>query len=166
MSMVDEIANELIIASQVEHTNQVSKLAEKLGYQPILIMNALYAGEKVGKFTFVPKKDIIKIDGDVDIANLAVTTGLSESREQVEQFIANINEEEKDMWIDELHHSFIPGLPETHLKIVVFTSPKLATYKLTDPKDKESTYEFVTLKENAAKQFGKKQFDTSKKKKK
>lgn len=165
MSLIDQIANELIIASQIEHTNEVSKLAEKLGYQPILIMNALYAGEKTGKFKFIAKKDIIKIDGDVTVADLAVTDGLSDSREQVELFIANLNDLEKDIWVDELHHSFIPGLAELHLKIAIYTSPKLTTYELSDPKDKESKYEFVTLVENADKQFGKKQFDYSKKKK-
>lgn len=165
MSMIDQIANELIIASQIKHTNSVSALATDLGYQPILIMNALYAGEKAGKFSYIQKKDIIIIGEDVNVDSLDITDGLRDSREQVEIFFANLNDHEKDMWVDELHHNFISALPELHLQIAIHTSKKLATYELADPKDKKSKYTFITLKENLDKQWGKKQFDTSKAKK-
>lgn len=160
--MIDQIANELIIASQVKHTNSVSALAADLGYQPILIMNALNSGEKAGKFSYIKKKDIIIIGEDVNIDTLAISDGLADSREQVEIFISDLNDLEKDIWIDELHHDFIPGLPELHLQIAIHTSKKLATYELSDPKDKKSKYTFITLKENLDKQFGKKQFETKK----
>lgn len=161
--MTDKIANELIIASKLMKTNVVSEIASEIGYQPILILNALFAGERSGKFVYVKKKDIIKVSEDVELEHLVITDGLAEAREIIEEFITNENGLEVDMTIDELR-SFIPSLPEVHLKVAVFTSKFLTTYELSDPKDKESVYEFVTLKENADKQWGTKQFDESKSK--
>ena len=161
--MIDNITNEIILASQILKTNKLSRIAEELGYQPILILNALFAGESNGKLQYVKKKDIIKIDPDIAYESLLPTEGLVESREQIEEFIANENGLEVDMSFDELR-SFMPMLPELHMRLAIHTSQKLATYELADPKDKDSVYMFITLKENADKRWGKKQFDASKSK--
>ena len=97
--VIDSIANELVIASLVKHTNNVSALASELGYKPLLIMNALYHGDRSGKFKYDSKKDIITIDSEVEAEKLAVTESLSDLREQIEQFIYNINLLEKDISI-------------------------------------------------------------------
>ncbi len=161
--MVDKIVNEIIIASQIMKTNSVSRIASELGYQPILIMNALFEGERQGKFVYVKKRDIIKIHESVEIELLTPTEGIEDSREMVELFIANENSIEVDMSFEELR-GFIPMLPELHLKIALYTSKKLAHYDIADPKDKESVYTFYTLKENLDKKWGKKQFVEKKKK--
>lgn len=161
--VIDSIANELVIASLVKHTNNVSALASELGYKPLLIMNALYDGDRSGKFKYDSKKDIITIDSEVEAEKLAVTESLSDLREQIEQFIYNINLLEKDMSIEEMQ-MFLPGTPVLHIKMCIYTSEKLTTYDLADKKDKKSVYTFVTLKENADKQYGKKQFKTNGKK--
>lgn len=163
--MIDQIANEMLIAAEITKSNSVKTIAEGLGYQPILLMNALFKGERDGKFVYVKKKDIIRIPEGIDYKNLAITEGLAESRGVIEDFIANENGLETDLSIDELR-MFIPNVPELHVKIAIHTSDKLATYEITDPKDKESTYTFVTLKENVDKRFGLKQFDETKKSKK
>ena len=158
--MIDQITNEIILASQVLKTNSVSTIAEKLGYQPMLILNALFEGQRKGKLVYVKKRDIIKIHADVELEALAITDGLAESREQIELFIANENSLEVDMSFDELR-SFLPMLPELHMQLALLTSKKLASYMITDPADKDSKYEFWTLKENADKRWGEKQFDSS-----
>ena len=73
------------------------------------------------------------------------------------------NRRETDMTIDELG-VLLGGTPELHIKMAIATSPLLATYELTAPKDKKSVYTFVSLKENADKQWGKKQLVPKKKK--
>lgn len=161
--MIEKIVNEIIIASRIMKTNSVSAIAGEIGYQPILILNALFAGERSGKWVYVKKKDIIKISEDVEVDQLVVTDALIESRETVEEFITNENGIEVDLTIDELR-GFIPMLPELHLKIAIETSKLLTTYELADPKDKDSVYTFVTLKENAFNKWGEKQFDQSKSK--
>lgn len=163
--MVDKIANELILASLELHTNNISLIAKELGYQPILIMNALFAGEKAGKFRYDRKKDIlVDIDEDLIIEQLQITEGLVESMEQIELFMEAENAIEVDLTLDEIR-KFIPMFPELHMKLGLKVSRKLSTYQLADPKDPESVYTFVTLKENAEKQWGAKQFDAKKAKK-
>src|SRR4051812_22928028 len=130
--MIDKIVNEIMIASQIMKTNSVSTIANDLGYQPILIMNALFKGERDGKWVYVKKKDLIKISEDVEIESLVITDGLIESRDTVEEFMANENSIEVDMTFEELH-KFIPMLPELHLKIALFTSKKLYEYEYADP---------------------------------
>lgn len=159
--MIDRIANEMIIASHLKKTNQVAPVAEQLGYQPMLILNALYEGEKAGKLTYITKKNIFNVDKDVNVEALLVTDQVAEVREQVEIFMTHQNASEVDMTVDELR-SFLPMFPELHMEIALFTSKVLATYELSDPKDKKSVYTFVTLKENEGKFWGKKQFDASK----
>lgn len=159
--MIDKIANEIILASVILKTNNVSKIASELGYQPILLLNALFEGERSGKFVYVKKKDLINISEDVEIEALAVTEGIMENLEQIELFIANENSIETDMSFDELR-SFIPMCPELHVNIALKVSDKLATYEYADPKDKESVYTFITLKENIDKVWGAKQFDPKK----
>lgn len=161
--MIDRIANEIIIASQIKHTNNLSVIASELGYQPMLILNALFQAERDGKLQYIKKKDTIKIHEDVEVDALAVTDGLAESREQIEMFVANENGIETDMSFEELRQ-FLPMLPELHMQIALRTSKKLASYQITDPKDKDSVYTFYTLKENEGKRWGEKQFDVKKSK--
>lgn len=159
--MIDKIVNEIIIASVIMKTNNLSAIAEQLGYQPILILNALFQGERDGKLLYIKKRDLIKIHEDVEVEKLAITEDLIASRDQIELFIANENGIEVDLAFEELR-GFIPMLPELHLKIALYTSDKLAHYEIADPKDKESVYTFYTLKENADKYWGQKQFDAKK----
>ena len=58
--------------------------------------------------------------------------------------------------------TWLPGASATRLKMFAYTENELATYELSDPKDKESTYTFITLKGNEDKLWGKKQFDVKK----
>jgi hypothetical protein len=155
--MLDQIANEMLIASHLLKTNNVSRIAEGLGYRPILIINALYRARESGKLTYDKKKDIITASEDVEIENLAVTEGMNELIEQIEVLAQFLAGEEKDMSIPEMQ-LLLGGTPELHIKLAVYASPRLTTYEIADPKDKKSVYTFVTLKENAAHKWGQKQF--------
>jgi hypothetical protein len=161
--MIDLIANELMIASTLLHTNNLSRIAEEIGYKPILIINAYYHAADMGKFTYDKKTDTIKISEDVEIEKLVITEGLHELMEQLELLATYLSREEKDMSIEELQ-MLLGGTPELHIKIAATASPELTTYEFTDPKDKKSTYTFITLKENAEHKWGQKQFDAKKSK--
>jgi tRNA/tmRNA/rRNA uracil-C5-methylase (TrmA/RlmC/RlmD family) len=161
--MIDSIANELLIASRILHTNNVSAIAQEIGYRPMLIITALYKAQETGKFTYNKKSDTITQGDDIDLANLQVTEGIAELTDLIEQFVGYMNKDEKDMSTDELM-MLLGGVPDLHIKIVAFTSKKLASYEYSDPKDKDSTYTFLTLKENVDKRWGTKQFDAKKSK--
>lgn len=158
MSMIDQIANEVIIASQLLHTNNVSRIAEQIGYRPMLIITALYKAGDDGKFTYNKKTDTISIAEDVEVGSLNCTEAITELSGLIEDFTYYLNREEKDMSIEELE-MMIGGVPRLHIEMAIFISKNLTSYELTDPKDKKSTYTFVTLQENADKKFGTKQFD-------
>ena len=161
--MIDQIANELLVASKILGSNNVSHIAQEIGYRPMLIITALYRAGKSGKFTYDKKSDTITPGGDIAYEQLQLTEGMSELVELVEEFITYMNEEEKDMTYDELI-MLLGGVPELHIKMVAFTSNKLTTYDYADPKDKKSVYTFITRKENAEKQWGSKQFNAKKSK--
>lgn len=162
--MIDSIVNELLMASRILHTNKVSRIAEEIGYKPILIINAMYRGAETGKLTYDKKHDTLTISPDVEVEHLGVSEGMSELSEQVELLITYLNGEEKDMSIEELRLFLGGQTPELHVKIAVMASTNLATYEIADPKDKESVYTFITLKENRLRKWGTKQFDASKSK--
>lgn len=160
--MIDEIANEILIASRIMHTNVVSTIAQEIGYRPMLIITALYKGTEDGKFTYNKKRDTITQGEGVDVDNLLVTEAMRELIDMINQFMHYQNtKEETDMTIDELA-MLIGGIPDLHLKMAVRLSKKLSTYEIADPKDKKSVYTFITLTENLDKKWGKKQFNAKK----
>ena len=161
--MIDQIANELMIASQLMHTNNVSRIAEQIGYRPMLIITALYRAGEQGKFTYNEKQDTMQICEGVELDDLALTEAMTELIDLIEQFMFYLNAKEKDMSIEELQ-MLLAGVPDLHIKIAAHMSKKLTTYELAQPKDKKSVYTFITLKENVDKQWGKKQFDNTKSK--
>lgn len=161
--MIEAIANELLLASDLLKTNNVSRIAGEIGYRPLLIINALNYGDDNGKLTWNKKRDTLTPGEGVEVASLSVSEGVSELRDQIEMFMGYTNRRETDMTIDELG-VLLGGTPELHIKMAIATSPLLATYELTAPKDKKSVYTFVSLKENADKQWGKKQLVPKKKK--
>lgn len=164
--MIDQITNELILASVIKKTNKVSTIAGEIGYKPMLIINALYRGQETGKLKYSQKKDIFTIHDDVELEHLTTTEGINEVREQLELFARYMAETEQDVSVEELQMKFLPGTPELHIRIAVYSSKVLTSYEVADPKDRESVYTFVTLKENADKQWGMKQFVAKKKDKK
>lgn len=155
--MIDGLTNELIIASKVLGTNNVTKIAEEIGYKPLIIMNALWSGDTNGKFKYNKKKDNITLSPDLEPELLSVSEAMNELIDQLELFTTFRNKEERDETVGDIV-AFLGGTPELHIKIAVFASKKLTSYTLADPKDKKSKYTFVTLKENADKQFGTKAF--------
>lgn len=162
--MLDKIANEMMIASRILQTNNVSNIASEIGYRPMLVISACYFGHESGKFVWDRKKDIITISEDIEVESLQPTEGLLELQEQIELFVGYLNQDEKDISHEELQLFLANSTPELHIKMAVFTSKKLASYELIDPKDKKSQYTFITMRENSDKLWGQKQFDPKKSK--
>lgn len=167
MSMIDQIGNEMIVASMVMHTNNVDRIAAVLMYSPVLIINALYAAEDAGKIKYNEKAKTFSIYEDVEPSTLSITEHFLgnepeiDVKEEIVQLIRNLNKDEKDMSAEELS-TWIPGSTAERFKIFAYVTPELAMYEIADPKDKQSVYTFLTLKGNEDKLWGKKQFDSKK----
>lgn len=162
------IDNEILIAGHVMHTNNVEAIAAELNYSPLLIINALYSAERAGKIAFDRKHKTFTVSEGVEVELLAPTDeflnvggGINLS-DEVEALISNLNGDGKDMSAQELS-LWIPGSSVVRVKMLALLNRNLTTYDMTDPKDRKSVYTFLTLKDNAAKQFGAKQFKKSKK---
>ena len=165
--MIDRIGNELIVASIVMHTNSVDRIAGELQYSPVLIINALYQAQRDGKIDYNEADKTFAINADVAVESLALTEQFIgndpslDVKKEIIQLIRNLNSTKVDMSAEELS-TWLPGASATRLKMFAYTEPTLTTYELADPIDKESVYTFITLKENAGKQFGKNQFNKKK----
>lgn len=155
--MLDGIVNELMVASHILHTNNVTRIASELGYQPLLIMNALSEGNRRGTFAYNRKRDTLDIAEGIEVDRLGLSEGVRDLGEQLAIFIGDMNSRESDLWIRRLAE-FVPGTTELQIQLAVHSNPDLTTYDLPDPRDKKSVYRFITLTANADKQWGSKQF--------
>jgi len=161
MTSVTTIANEMLIAKEVMKTNSVDTIAAQLGYSPMLIINALYQGERDGKLTYNRKQKTFAATEGTDIAALApgeefLIAGDFNVGEELEQLVRNLNSEQTDISAEELMGWL--GISDVRVKMMAFINPRLAMYDLADLKDRKSIYTFITLKENADKRWGETQF--------
>lgn len=157
--MIDQVANEVIIAAHLLHTNDVNRIAQELGHRPLLIITGLYKAQELGKIEWDEKKDLIKVSPEVTEKLLFTTEATQELTELLDQFIYHMNtNKERDVSVEELT-MLLGGVPELHIKMAAFKSDRLSTYELADPADKKSVYTFLTLNKNLEKQWGKNQFD-------
>lgn len=155
--MLDGIVNELIVSTKLLNTNNVTRIASELGYQPLLVINALSEGNRLGKFVYHRKHDTIDPTEGLAIDKLAVSENMRELGEQLAVFVADMNSREQDIWIVRLTE-FVPGTTELQIRLAVHSNADIAEYDLQDPRDKKSIYKFLTLTENLDKQWGAKQF--------
>ncbi len=159
MDVRQRILNEMAILSEVKQTNSVPYLQELLGYQPLMIHNAITQGLEDGTVaSFKRKNGAIEF---TDKTRQPVTKNNEMMGDEIEYFVREANAREWDITIDELQLQLLTPV-DTHIRIAIYANPKLTTYELADPKQKKSVYTFVTLTDNKDKQFGKKQFKGSK----
>lgn len=157
------IANEMLLAKEVMKTNSIDNIAAQLGYSPVLIINALYQGERDGKLVYNRKQQTLQASEGVDVEKLALGEGFTTIGDfdvsiELENLIRNLNGEGNDMSAEELMGWL--GISDVRIKMIALVNPNLAMYELTDLKDRKSTYTFITLKENEGKRWGDKQFKT------
>lgn len=155
--MIDEIVNELLVSTQLLTTNNVTRIATEIGYQPLLIMNALSEGNRRGAFKYDMKKDTIDPAEGIEFDKLALTDGTRELGNQLAILISDLNSREQDIWIKRLSE-FVPGVTELQLRLAVYSNPDITEYDAQDPRDKKSIYTFITRTDNADKLWGTKQF--------
>lgn len=157
MEVRDQIANELIVLSHLTKSNSVPHLQELLGYQPLMVHNAITSALAAGKITaYNRKKGIITVDPEVQIHALQPTVAMRGLSDEIEYFMREANSREWDISMDELQLQLMMPSP-TRIEIAVYLNPKLETYGIVPQKDKNTVYTFVTLKENVDKEWGRKQ---------
>lgn len=160
-----EIAMQIALMHERYPKDSISKLAERLMYSPVFVINALDEGERIGLFVRRRKAD--KLTGkDLDYSTMTGSEFGEENKRiqnEIRRTIASANADEMDVesgTLDLWTRGIRPSEVEIALHLLEKTG-EISTYTLTDPKDKKSKYTFYTLSINAGKEWGLKQFKKS-----
>lgn len=164
-----QLARMIVVYSHVSKTksiNGTNGIAEALGMSPLMTINALNRGEKLGLFTIKRKKDGMDSIQFTDEQYDSIVLDPSNFGEDFLDFceaiieaVQNANSHENDMSRDQLMlWSGASPFLFTVAAHVLVESGTLAEYSITDSKDKKTSYSFLSLPENASKKWGKKQF--------
>lgn len=162
MDLRERTFNELAIISHLSKSNSLSYLQGITGMSPLMLHNCMVQAERDGKIKYDRKHANFQLDEEVALNKLAITESTANFVEAIEYFIAEANDRESDITIDELQN--LTGMADDILiRLAVFKSPLLSSYELSPVGDKETVYTFVTLTENADRQWGLKQLKPKKK---
>ena len=162
MDIRTKLANEIALLSYQTGSNSVPHLQELLGYQPLMMHNAITQGLEDGKFTkYDRKKGLVTVDPELELSQLQLTPAVMNMSVEIEYFIREANSREWDITLDELQLQLMLA-DSVHINMAIFVNSNLATYELSPPKDKKTRYVFVTLKGNEGKLWGTKQLKEGK----
>jgi aromatic ring-cleaving dioxygenase len=157
----EQIANVLAFYAYYHPKENVDQIAEDIKLPVSLIVNGLYAGDRLGLFKSVkvgPQfKEINVIAVPDDTADFG--KDMERVKEIMLEVVSNVNSDKKDITDDNL---FIwIGAPLVISKVgvqLLLNEGKLVKYRITDPKDPKSKYHFLTLPENKEEMFGRAEF--------
>jgi len=165
-----EMAMQIVVMKEMHPKDTISKLAERLMFSPIFMINALDEGEKLGLFSRIKDEDQLTT---VVPIKYSILMGLEFGKEnfriqnELVRVIASANKDKSDVESGTLDF-WTRGIRPADLEIALHVLRKvgfIAKYDLVNPKDKDSTYTFYTMRVNEGKEWGKKQFTADKKKK-
>ena len=166
-----EIAMQIAVAHEMHPKKTISELASMLALSPLFIINALDEGEKMELFMRDKDKDMLIQANTIDHnSSMGLDFGIESTRLQNEilRAVASANTRQMDIESGTLTN-WCRGINPGAVEIAIHVLKKLSfidTYKLNDPSDKKTEYEFLTLKVNLGHEWGKKQFKSTNKKKK
>jgi hypothetical protein len=165
----EEILSQLVLLwglrNEVEPVEAITMgaLAKELMYPALFLIEALEYGKSLGVLEHDYKSDKLSVVGEYE------GTYMGEEIDRVmgclEELVSVHNEREEDLSLGLIQTwcmGIRPSACELALRRLVLDGT-LAEYRLTDPKDTKSSYDFYTLAENKDKQWGKKQFKEFKK---
>jgi hypothetical protein len=140
-------------------------LAGELMYPAVFMINALNYGVTQGVLEHDYETDVVKVikrQPEVTYMGKEVQSLVN----TIEDVVRHYNGKEEDLSLGLMQTWCVgvrPSAAELALRRLVLDGV-LSEYRLTDPKDSKSHYDFYTLAENVGKQWGKKQFKSESKK--
>lgn len=170
-----QLARAIAVYSKLSGVNSVNGpegISAAVGMNPLPIINALNKGEKMGFFTLKRTKtgiDSVHVSPEQYDELALVPSNFGEEFfdfcEAVQELIEGANDRENDISRDQLMlwSGASPFVFEVAMEIVL-ASGSIVQYEIGDKDDKKSRYQFLTLKENADKRWGSKQFSKKSKK--
>ena len=159
-----ELARQMAVMLELYPEKTTSEIAGELGYSPLFIINAMAEGVAMGLFTNDREADKLTLATPMDYDDEAGQLfGVDNSRLQDEilRSIVDANETESDIEIGLYKYAWLAGVRESQIEIAIHVLKQIGfvmAYKLKDPADPKSEYEFLTLTSNFGQEWGKKQF--------
>lgn len=166
MPATEVVARQIALVKQLHPEWTISEIARYIYLPQVFIINGLYKGVDMELFTWDRKKDQIELTSTDWYGGCTLGTDIDALAEAFLTLVQYNNNREEDIALDKLA-SWCTGINPMGQELAVFKlgiQKKLTSYKLIDPKDKKSEYEFITLPENLEHQWGWKQFRSGKKK--
>lgn len=162
-----EIAMQIALMHEKYPKDTVNQLAERLMYSPLFVINALEEGERLGLFTRTKKNDKIKAEQPLNYSMLVGSEFGSENariQDEILSVISSANLDQMDVESGTLD-LWTRGIRPSEVEIAIHLLEKggsISSYTMEDPKDKKSEYTFYTLRVNEGKEWGLKQFKSTK----
>lgn len=159
----EEIARQIAVMLELYPDKTTSEIAHELAYSPLFIINAISRGVEMKLFYEIKEDDKLIAEERVDYDE-GFGAEIERVYDEILRAITNANKRENDIEIFQMKHWLMGVRPSaTEIAIhVLKQSGIIASYKMSDPGDKKSEYEFLTLRINAEHKWGGKQFDTPK----
>lgn len=157
----EQIANILAFYAYYHPNETVDDIATEIKLPAGLIVNGLYAGDRLGLYKSVKVGPQFK---EIVVATVpADTVDFGPDIERIKgiifEIVTNVNSDQKDITDDNMY--IWVGAPLVITKValqLLVNEGKLVKYRITDPKDVKSKYHFFTLPENKDKWFGRAEF--------
>jgi aromatic ring-cleaving dioxygenase len=157
----EQTANIIAFYAYYHPKENVDDIAEEIKLPAGLIVNGLYAGDRMGLFKSVkvgPQFKEIVVTAVPD-ANSDFGKDLERIKGIALEIVTNVNSDKKDITDDNLY--LWVGAPLVITKValqLLLNEGSLVKYRITDPKDPKSKYHFYTLPENKDEWFGRAEF--------
>jgi len=164
-----EMAMQIALMHELHPKDTVSKLAERLMYSPVFMINALDEGEQMELFSRIKEKDQIMAVTSLNYDTLQGSEFGQENfriQNEILRVVIDANKDEADVETGTLDMWTI-GIRPADIEIALHLLKNigwLVEYTVKNPKDKDSNYRFLTLRINEGKEWGKKQLKSEKKK--
>lgn len=157
-----EIARQLALMAELDVNKTISEMAFELGLSPLFVINALVEGEGMGLFKRSEDNDKLIPSNTLDYADGTVFgADLTRIQDEMLRAITDANRREEDIETGLFYHAWLKGVRESAITMAIHILKQIGfvtSYKLADPSDPKSEYEFLTLPINVGKDWGAKQF--------
>ena len=158
-----ELARQIAVMVELYPGKTTSEIAGELGYSPLFIINAINEAERMELLKNDRENDKLSLVAPVDYEENGGEVFGSENlrlQDEIIRAVSDANAQEQDIELETMKY-WCAGIRPSAFEIALHVLKQLGfivTYKLADPYDPKSVYEFLTLANHKDERWGSKQF--------
>lgn len=156
----EQMARQMAAMVILHPDKTTSEIAQELMYPTLFMINAVREGERMELFKEIKEDDKLMLISPPDMQPAAFGEEIELLQLMIHIFLKNIEQDEEDIELGQLRF-WLRGVRESAIDIALLAMKNTGSveeYDITDPRDPESTYQFLTLRQNLGKTWGMKQF--------